>query len=111
MAEFVPPQLEVVIAYYDEPLPGVQDLIRRAYAEVPHWTKTTTLYHKGVRLDADPADGGEIVSAQEVDRRMGKFVQAKELGGMVDTAIATKNVGRDGGTHLKHMWVPRIARE
>lgn len=100
---YIPPQLEVVIAYFDEPIPGVWDLVHRAYAEVPHWRKTATLYHKGMRVDADPADMGEIVSDEEIDRRMGKFIDGPELKGIVDTAIAIKNVGRDGGTYLKHM--------
>lgn len=92
-----PPQLEIVISYYNEPLDGVADLIRRAYAELPHWSKKTTIYHKGVKF------GDEGVSEQQIAKELQAFVEDPVFDGLVDVVVGSKNEGRDGGTHYTHM--------
>lgn len=92
-----PPQLEIVISYYDEPIEGVADMIRRAYAELPHWSKKTTIYHKGVKF------GKDGVSEEQVAKELRSFIENPLLKDLVDVVAGSRNEGRDGGTHLTHM--------
>lgn len=92
-----PPQLEFVMSYYDEPMSGVADMIRRAYAEVPHWSKKTTIYHKGLQY------AEEGTTEEQVEQNLRSFFGEEALKGLVDVVAASKNEGRDGGTYLTHM--------
>lgn len=96
-----PPQIEVVISYYDEPLEAVAEIIQKAYAAQPHWTHTSTLYHKGMGYDA--LDEKKRITVEEAERKMREFMDDPQIAGTVDTGIPTRNEGRDGGTYLKHM--------
>ena len=87
------------MSYYNEPLEGVADLIRRAFSEVPHWSKKATVYHKGVKFGEDGA------TEETVSRKLREFITDQRLHGLVDTVVGSKNEGRDGGTHLTHMQV------
>lgn len=96
---WVPPQLEVVISYYDEPIEGLSDIILKPYAAQPQWTHTSTLYHKGLGLNATEK------SKQVAEENLRKLMNHPAVKGSIDTGIAVENEGRDGGTYLKHMRV------
>lgn len=99
LATTPPPQLEVVVSYYDESLDGVADLIRRAVVEVPHWSKKVTVYHKGVNFRNNGTSEGSV------SRKLRDFITDQKLHDLVDVVIGSKNEGRDSGTHLTHMYV------
>ena len=97
LATTPPPQLEVVVSYYNEALDGVADLIRRAVSEVPHWSKKVTVYHKGVNFRNNGT------SEESVSRKLRDFITDQNLHDLVDVVVGSKNAGRDSGTHLTHM--------
>lgn len=74
------------------------DIIEKAFNEVPEWSKIATVYHKGVAIN------GTIIGPEQ-DAELKKFLQSPGLRGSVGTVIGLNNWGRDGGTHLRHMWV------
>lgn len=101
-AQVKPPQLELVISYYDEDLSGVVNMINTVYRELPHWEKKTIVYHKGVgKKDKDK----KVIpmSEKEEDDILRAWIRKPELLGLVDEVIGLENIGRDGGTHLRHM--------
>lgn len=92
-----PPQIQLVISYYDEPLPALATLIHQATAQFPYHTTKVTVYHKGLKY------GEEGVTREKVSEYLDEWVRRDELEGRVDEVVGLKNEGRDGGTHLTHM--------
>ncbi|KZP20702.1 hypothetical protein FIBSPDRAFT_741950 [Athelia psychrophila] len=90
------PQLEVVFAYYAEPLEGLPVIINDITREVNWWNTKVTAYHKGL---------GDLHSPRNTSARA---VQAEILTDFVaktgvDEVVPLENIGREGATYLRHI--------
>lgn len=90
------PQLEIVFAYYAEPLEGLPVIINDITREVNWWNTKVTAYHKGLGDLHSPTNASAQAEQTEI---LLDFVSKTG----VDEVVPLKNIGREGATYLRHI--------
>lgn len=91
------PQLEVVFAYYKEPVDGLRALVDDLTKEANWWNVKTTAYHKGL-----PGDLHTPTNASAQAKQTEILTEFATLSG-VDEVVPLENIGREGATYLRHI--------
>ncbi|KAF7973703.1 hypothetical protein HWV62_14380 [Athelia sp. TMB] len=91
------PQLEVVFAYYNEPVDGLRALIDEIKQAANWWNTKITVYHKGL-----PGDLHSPTNTSAQAKQTDILTEFATLSG-VDEVVPLENIGRDGGTYLRHI--------
>lgn len=92
--------MDVVIAYYNEPTSEVHQLVSRIRSELTWARVRVIVYHKGI---PGFGEGRGLVGEGEVDVKAVIQELARSTG--ADLVIPRRNIGRDMGVYLNHMYV------
>lgn len=96
-AMVVPPDIDIIFAYYNEPLIGLRDMVLAALSEFlgSGYDLQVRVGHKGL---ADPQSVEELKEWVTEVNEGGRLRVVDDEWGMV-------NIGREGATYLRWMWV------
>lgn len=88
------PTVDIVVAYYNEPVKGVLRTISRLRSELTWAQVNVVVYHSGI-----PGFGKQNNTEQDVE----EAVDRVRVNTGADLVVARNNVGRDMGAYLQHM--------
>lgn len=100
------PTIDIVIAYYNEPISNVRTMISRLQTELTWARVHVVVYHLGIAGYGDTGTerGGRGLAERDV-QDLKEVVERFRKDWGADRVVPRRNIGRDMGVYLHHMQV------